>query len=91
VAFLPENGGDAVARFDHDKIADYWENLPGTSSEPADKSNETYQVFTDFLHDVVENGTSPLESEYYRELADYFGWSDEYFDWDDFREWYDEQ
>jgi hypothetical protein len=69
---------------------DYWHELPGTDYLSREENGELYPIFLDYLNDV-NSGWIPMDSLNYRELAEEFGWSDEDFDWEAFRDWYNNQ
>jgi hypothetical protein len=67
---------------------DYWEQIEETRYLNADEIQEIYPTFLDFLADVM-NGAEPVQSQAWEDLAEYFGWDADNFDWEEFREWYD--
>lgn len=74
--------------FDH--AEEFWHELPGTEYLIPGETEDIYPTFISFLEDV-NLGYAPEASQNFWDLLDFFGWEYEDFDWDDFRDWYDEQ
>jgi hypothetical protein len=72
-----------------DKAEAFWDNLGfGDYELTAEEYRQGYQYFIDFLQDV-DMGFAPEASLHFWDFLAYFGMSEEDFDWDEFREWYD--
>lgn len=74
-----------------DQASDYFNNSDFNDPyySPADRA-ELFGYFSEMLREV-EMGNRPTDTLGWYYMQEEFGFEDNDFDWDDFREWYDSQ
>jgi hypothetical protein len=83
-----------MVRYDrnwYDSASDYFTDfIPGGGVEylTPEEIQHDYPLFLDML-EAVDMGFRPTETLGWEYLKLEYGWDDEDFDWEDFREWYD--
>jgi len=83
-----------MPRYDDDWYSDaerYWNEMPWGGSEylTQEEIAEDYPDFLDMLR-AVDMGFRPTQTLGWYSLKEKYGLDDRDFDWDDFREWYEE-
>lgn len=74
----------------YDHAEEYWHTFGATEYYNPEENEQGFTIFTEFLRDV-NSGYSPEQSFAFWEFLEFYGLGYEDFDWDDFREWYEEQ
>jgi len=74
----------------HDRADAYFETFPVQGYNVAEEA-KARDAFDLFLRDMESgSGITPEGSIHWHEMLDYMGIDPRDFDWDDFRDWYDE-
>jgi hypothetical protein len=69
-----------------------WESIPAVEFLDFDEKNQVDYLFTQILDDVEFRHVAPMDSPAWDELKDLMGFTrdGDVWDWDEFKEWYNE-
>lgn len=72
----------------YDKAEEYWHSVPEFEYLSRSEIEEDYPRWLELL-EAIDMGIQPTNTLAWEYFKEEYGWDDEDFNWEEFREWYD--